>query len=170
MLTYRMAVQQGEDVGTVMAIDSVFVAPVAGGTLGLSDPVLGSRSTNLIWRPAPGDSVFFNPHGRYRQDDLVELYYEVYGLRPGSTYETQLVVKKRGGGGGFLGLGKIFGGGSTPISLRFEEQAADQVVRIQRAIQLKKLKPGSYTLQLIVTSEDGTTRRREQDFEVVKPR
>ncbi|MEE8061169.1 MAG: GWxTD domain-containing protein [Gemmatimonadales bacterium] len=170
MLTYRMAVQQGEDVGTVMAIDSVFVAPVAGGTLGLSDPVLGSRSTNLIWRPAPGDSVFFNPHGRYRQDDLVELYYEVYGLRPGSTYETQLVVKKRGGGGGFLGLGKIFGGGSTPISLRFEEQAVDQVVRIQRAIQLKKLKPGSYTLQLIVTSEDGTTQRREQDFEVVKPR
>ena len=170
MLTYRMAVQQGEDVGTVLEIDSVWVAPVAGPSLGLSDPVLGSRSTNLVWQPAPGDSVFFNPHARYRQDDLVQLYYEVYGLQPGSNYETQLVVKQRGGGSGFLGLGKIFGGGSTPISLRFEEQADAEVVRIQRAIQLTKLKPGSYTLQLLVTDEDGTTQRREQDFEVVKSR
>jgi hypothetical protein len=170
MLTYRMALQQGEDVGNVTEVDSVVVAAVAASTLGLSDPVLGARTTNLIWQPSPGDSVFFNPNARYRQDDVVQLYYEVYGLRPGADYETQLVVKRGNGSGGFLGLGKIFGGGSTPISLRFEEQASDQVVRIQRSIQLKRLKPGSYRLQLLVTDENGNTQRREQNFEVVQSR
>lgn len=120
-----------------------------------------------MWNPAVGDTVFFNPHGIYRQDDLIELYYEVYGLVPGRQYQTQLVVKKEGGGG-FLGLGKIFGGGSTPISLRFEELASTQVVRIQRSIKLQKLKPGSYTLELAVTDDRGQTSRRSQDFEVVK--
>ena len=167
MLRYRIAVQQGEHAGRLLPFDSVLVAAVAGAELALSDPVLGSRSSNLIWNPAVGDTVFFNPHGIYRQDDLIELYYEVYGLVPGRQYQTQLVVKKEGGGG-FLGLGKIFGGGSTPISLRFEELASTQVVRIQRSIKLQKLKPGSYTLELAVTDDRGKTSRRSQDFEVVK--
>ena len=167
MLQYRMAVQQGENAGMVLPVDSVLVAAVDGAELALSDPVLGSRTTNLTWQPAATDTVFFNPHGVYRQDDLVELYYEVYGLVPGQDYQTQLVVKKEGGGGGFLGLGKIFGGGSTPISLRFEEQATHQVVRVQRSIQLQKLKPGRYTLELAVTDDRGQISRRSQDFEVV---
>ncbi len=168
MLQYRIAMQQGEHAGMLLPIDSVLVAAVAGAELALSDPVLGSRSSNLLWNPAVGDTVFFNPHGVYRQDDLIELYYEVYGLVPGQQYQTQLVVKKEGGGGGFLGLGKIFGGGSTPISLRFEELASNRVVRIQRSIQLQKLKPGSYTLELAVTDDRGQTSRRSQHFEVVK--
>ena len=168
MLQYRMAVQQGENAGMVLPVDSVLVAAVDGAELALSDPVIGSRASNLTWQPAATDTVFFNPHGVYRQDDLVELYYEVYGLVPGQDYQTQLVVKKEGGGGGFLGLGKIFGGGSTPISLRFEEQATHQVVRVQRSIQLQKLKPGGYTLELAVTDDRGQISRRSQDFEVVK--
>ena len=168
MLQYRIAVQQGENAGMLLPVDSVLVAAVDGTELALSDPVLGSRASNLIWQPAVADTVFFNPHGAYRQDGLVELYYEVYGLVPGQNYQTQLVVKKEGGGGGFLGLGKIFGGGSTPISLRFEEQASNQVVRVQRSIQLQKLKPGRYTLELAITDDRGQTSRRSQNFEVVK--
>jgi GWxTD domain-containing protein len=168
VLHYRMAIQEGEDAGLLRPMDSVHVAAVNSPTIALSDPVLGSRRSNLSWRPAPGDTVFFNPHRSYRRDDLVELYYEVYGLEPGREYETQLVVKKEGGGGGFLGLGKIFGGGSTPISLRFQETPLESVVRVQRALQLQKLSPGSYTLQLGVTDSRGVTVRREQNFEVVE--
>jgi len=168
VLQYRLAVQQGENAGKLLPFDSVLVAAVDGAALALSDPVLGSKAANLIWQPGVADTVFFNPHGTFRQDDLIELYYEVYGLVPGQEYDTQLVVKKEGGGGGFLGLGKIFGGGSTPISLRFQEQASNEVVRVQRSIQLQKLKPGRYTLQLTVTDDRGETFRRIQDFEVVE--
>lgn len=165
LLHYRLALQQGEDNGEVLPLDSVMVAAVSSSRLDLSDPVLGSRRTNLVWRPSPIDTVYFNPDARYRQDDLIQLYYEVYGLRVGETYQTKLVVKRRGGGGGFLGL---FGGGSTPISLRFEERATDEVARVQRAIQLKRLKPGRYTLELSVSDQSGAVRRRVQDFEVTK--
>ncbi len=164
---YLLAIQQGDRNGVVLPTDSVLVARVDGEVLGLSDPVLGSRRSNLVWQPQPGDSVFFNPHQLYRRDDLAELYYEIYGLTPGATYETQLVVRKGDGGGGGL-LGKIFGGGSTPISLRFEEVASDKVMRIQRAIEFRKLKPGDYTLRLIVTDDQGNVRQRDQAFEIIE--
>jgi len=167
-LSYRLAVQQGEQSGVILPTDSVLVEKVDGGGLGLSDPVLGLRSANLTWGTAQGDTVFFNPNGRFHQNDLVELYYEVYGLTTGTDYETQLIVRKRGGGGGFLGIGKLFGGGSAEISLRFEEPATTPTARVQRSIQLNKLKSGNYTLELHVTDASGVERKREQDFVVVK--
>jgi hypothetical protein len=95
----------------------------------------------------------------------MELYYEVGGLEPNSNYTTQLEVKRRGGGGGFLR--SIFGGGGKALSLKFTEQAPTPIVRVRRSVQLDRLKPGEYVLQVIVTDAAGHSDRREQPFDVV---
>ena len=162
-LDYRLAVQQGSDAGLVLPRDTVRVGGAA--DLGLSDLVLGSRVANLVWRPESGDSVYFNPIGVFANDDEMELYYEVTGLQPGQPYTTKLEVKKGKGGGGFLS--RLFGGGGAAISLEFEDQATGSVDAKQRVLELERLKPGDYTLELTVTDSEGRTDRRRHRFELV---
>jgi hypothetical protein len=158
--TYRIALQQGEDAGIVYPYDAVRVGGPRGG-FGLSDLVLGRRGTNLPWRATPADTVFLNPLQSFRQDDEMQLYYEVFGMMAGSTLKTQVTVKK-GGGGGVLGL---FGGGSA-ISLKFEDQAPGVVMRVTRGISLEKLKAGNYQIEVTITRPDGRTDVRRQPFTV----
>jgi GWxTD domain-containing protein len=164
-LEYRLSIQQGEDAGVVLPTDTVRVGLGNRTSVALSDLVLGSRGTNLTWKQSDQDTVFFNPLRTYRHDDLMELYYEVGGLEPNSNYTTQLEVKRRGGGGGFLR--SIFGGGGKALSLKFTEQAPTPIVRVRRSVQLDRLKPGEYVLQVIVTDAAGHSDRREQPFDVV---
>src|SRR5690606_23392123 len=162
-LDYRLAIQQGTDAGMVLPRDTIRV----GGSreFGLSDLVLGSRSANLVWRPENGDSVYFNPIGVFAGDDEMQLYYEVMGLEPGQPYTAKLEVKKGKGGGGFLR--RIFGGGGAAISLEFEDQAAGPIDAKQRVLQLDRLQPGDYTLELTITDSEGRTDRRRHRFELV---
>ncbi len=164
-LEYRLSIQQGEDAGVVLPIDSVRVGRDGRGTLGLSDLVLGSRGANLTWKQSDQDTVFFNPLRTYRREDLMELYYEVGGLQPSQSYTTQLEVKKRGGSGF---LRSIFGGGGSALSLKFAEQAPTPIVRVRRSVQLDRLKPGEYVLQVTVTDGQGHSDRRQQPFDVVE--
>ena len=166
-LEYRLAVQHGEHAGLVTPTDTIEVMPTDGSTLALSDLILGAKWSRLVWQPTPVDSVYFNPQAIFRSDDFLELYYEVYGLQPQSTYKTQLTIKKGSGGGGFLGIGKLFGGGGAKISLKFEEQAPGSIVRSRRTVELGKLKEGQYTLEVAVTDAQGRTERRKQLFRVV---
>lgn len=162
-LDYRLAIQQGTDAGVMLPRDSVRVGGPA--SFGLSDLVLGSRVANLVWRPASGDSVYFNPTGVFAVGDEMELYYEVRGLPAGAPYTTKLEVKKGSGGGGFLR--RLFGGGGAAISLEFEDQAAGPVDARQRSLELARLKPGQYTLELTITDSEGRSDRRRHRFELV---
>jgi GWxTD domain-containing protein len=165
LLQYRLAIQQGEAAGVTLPRDSVRVGPVTPTSLSLSDPVLGSRSANLVWRRTEGDTVLFNPLRTYRRKDHMELYYEIEGLRP-TPYTVELKVKKKGSGGGLLR--KIFGGGGPAIRLKFEEQATTPRVTTRRSLRMNRLKPGTYVLELRVTDSDGRKDRRSQQFRVVE--
>jgi GWxTD domain-containing protein len=162
---YRLAIQQGEAAGTTLPRDSVRVGPANPNSLGLSDLVLGSRTTNLTWRRTKDDSVLFNPLRTYRRSDEMELYYEIEGLRP-SPYTVQLEVRKKGSGGGLFR--KIFGGGGAAIRLKFEEQATTPFVTTHRSLRLDRLKPGNYELDLLVVDANGRKDRRSQEFQVVE--
>ena len=164
-LGYRLAIQQGEEAGVTLPRDSVRVGPVTSAALSLSDLVLGSRSANLAWRRAPDDTVLFNPLRTYRRDEEMELYYEIDGLRP-TPYTVELAVKKKGGGGGLFR--KIFGGGGAAIKLKFQEQATTPQVTTHRRLQLDRLKPGEYVLEVQVTDANGRKDRRTQEFQVVE--
>ncbi|HWA58551.1 MAG TPA: GWxTD domain-containing protein [Gemmatimonadales bacterium] len=161
-LTYRLAVEQGEDNGIILAADTVSVGDFTGDRFELSGVVLGSRDANLTWRPAPGDTIYFNPLGRYQKTTTMEVYYEVYGLNQASSFKTEIRVFKEGKGG-FLG---IFGSKKPAIRLAFDEGAEGPVTRIHRSISLEKLDTGRYWLQVSVTDPQGAVRESQSSFEV----
>jgi hypothetical protein len=109
--------------------------------------------------------VLFNPLRTYKRSDQMELYYEIEGLRP-TPYTVELAVRKKGGGGGLFR--KIFGGGGAAIRLKFQEQATTPVVTTHRSLQLDRLKPGNYMLELVVVDAAGRKDRRTQEFQVVE--
>ena len=145
--------------------DSVRVGAAVPDQLALSDLVLGSRSANLAWRRTEQDTVLFNPLDTFKHGDEMQLYYEVGGLRPGSPYEVRLAVKRQGGGGGLFH--KIFGGGGAALSLKFNAQAAGSLASAHRGLQLERLKPGNYVLEVTVTDDKGRRDQRTRTFQVV---
>jgi GWxTD domain-containing protein len=162
---YRMAVQQGEESGIILPRDTVRVGQPTSASLALSDLVLGNRSTNLLWKRAPDDTVVFNPLGTFKRNEDLELYYEVEGLSNGTPYTVRIAARKEGGGRGLFK--KIFGGSSAAISLKFEEQATFPVARSHRSLKLDRLKPGNYVLEVTVEDTGGRKDRRVQAFQVV---
>jgi GWxTD domain-containing protein len=164
-LHYRLAIQQGEAAGVTLPRDSVRVGPPAPSNLSLSDLALGSRSANLTWRRAADDTVLLNPLRTYRRSEEMELYYEIDGLRP-APYTVELAVRKKGSSGGLFR--KIFGGGGAAIRLKFQEQATTSRVSTHRRLQLSRLKPGNYVMELIVVDASGRKDRRTQEFQVVE--
>jgi len=164
MYEYRLAIQQGEETGVVLPRDTVRIGQPTAESLALSDLVLGSRSTNLLWRRTSADTVSFNPLRTYRRSQDMDLYYEVEGLSEGTPYTVRIAVRKYGGGGGLFK--KIFGGGSAAISLKFEEQGAFPVGSSQRSLKLESLKPGSYVMEVVVDDGNGRTDRRAQPFQI----
>ncbi len=162
-LTVRVAAEQGDSVGAVLPRQFVEVPAPGPAGLVLSDLVLGNRSSHLAWRPAPGDTVFFNPLRRFRREEPMELYYEIEGATEGATYATVVAVRKGKSGKGFLGLGS----GSTELKVKFEDRApAAPVWRTARAIDVSRLKPGDYSLELTLTGPDGRAQVRRQPFRI----
>ena len=160
MHRYRVLVQQGEEAGLILPTDSVLVSSES--RLAVSDLVLGRRQNNLGWIAAPEDTVYFNPLETFRRTDEMQLYYEVYGARPGTVLKTDVVVRKGGSGG-------LFGKGGSAISLKFEETAQGDVTRVNRTLDLSRLKAGTYTIGVRVTRPDSYTNYRTQQFTVIDP-
>ena len=163
---YRLAIQQGEESGLVLPRDTVRVGGLSSTGLALSDLVLGSRTTNLTWHRSEQDTVRFNPLQTFKRSEEMQLYYEVGGLRPGGAYEVRLAVRKQGGGGGLFR--KIFGGGGAALSLKFEARATESFESAHRGLQLERLKPGTYVLEVTVTDNEGRKDQRARSFQVVE--
>jgi len=163
---YRLAIQQGEEVGIILPRDTVRVGQPTSTALALSDLVIGSRTANLYWRRSEQDTVMFNPLLTFRRTEAMELYYEVEGLAQEAPFTVRIAVRRQGGSGGVFR--KIFGGGGAAISLKFDEQATFPVATTHRSLKLDRLKPGRYTLEVVVEDGQGRSDQRSTDFEVVQ--
>ncbi|MGE0353494.1 MAG: GWxTD domain-containing protein [Gemmatimonadales bacterium] len=164
-LHYRVAIQQSDQVGTVLPPATLQVGRFDGSRFAVSSVVLGWRGANLRWVRPRADTVFFNPTGTFRQNGDMDLYYEVYGLPRGTTYQVELLVGRKGGGTG----DKIFAGGRPALTLGFEERADSSVTHSRRSIVLDRLKPGAYILKLVIHEPDGAIAERLSEFQVAPP-
>jgi GWxTD domain-containing protein len=156
---WRVAVQEGE-AGVLSPPDTVTV--IGSTEVAVSDLVVGAQNTNLRWLRTPEDTVFFNPAGSHRADLPLELFFEVGGIPEGESYRTEVRITRPSGWGP---IGRLFSGGGS-ISVRFDEPSVGLRAAVQRTIDISRLKPGNYTLEVSV-ERDGRRIRKRHPFTVV---
>ena len=157
---WRVAVQEGE-AGLVSPPDTLAVGDEE--RFGVSDLVLGAVTSNLRWLPSAEDTVYFNPAGGYRRETPLQLFFEVLGVPAGERYKTEIRVIRPGGLGP---IGRLFRGGGGGISIRNEETSTGTRIAVARELDLGRLRPGGYVLEVTV-ERGGRKIRRRNPFQVV---
>lgn len=158
---WRAALQLDDSLGVVLPRDSVQVTE-AGPALALSDLALGVREASARWMPAPQDTVLLTPFDLFREGSEVELYYEVAGATGGTRYRHQITVFRIKGDPGVAERRPV-------VTLGFDERAGRPLLRAHRVLQLARLKPGRYLLEVRVGLPGGTPVARRREFRVVRP-
>lgn len=138
--------QPGLDAGG--AIGRIGVTVPAVNAFALSDLVLGREGSSLTWE-SPAGVVPLNPLDAFPPKGSAELYYELHGATPGTTYQTDIEVKG------------IYGDAKGTVHLAFNETAKAALVRTWRSIGLDQLEPGQYRITVTVT-DPGTRRTAVQ--------
>jgi GWxTD domain-containing protein len=160
--TWRAALQQGNGTGTVLPRDTVRVADRNGG-LALSDLALGLPAASAVWQPAPGDTVRLTPFDLFPERSDVELYYEATGASPGASYRHDIAVYRVKGDPARVERRPV-------VSLAVEEPAGGALVRSHRRLQLGRLKPGRYVVEVRVAGAGTAAATRSRAFTVVTDR
>ena len=166
---YRLLVTSPDGGTGDLVTDSLRVETLdpAARTLAVSDVVVGRDGSGLVWVPA-GDTVRLNPLNRFPEGSAAELYYEIYGLSAGAVYHTVVRLDKEGGRSVFSAIGKLFGGGRSPVLLEFDAPADGPVTRVHRGIALRDVSKGNYRITVIITDPaTGASATRTQRFQVV---
>ncbi|CAN5780162.1 hypothetical protein BH24GEM1_BH24GEM1_21970 [soil metagenome] len=157
-VTWRAALQLGESLGVVLPRDTVRVSEPA--PTALSDLALGVRGASAEWMPEPGDTVLLTPFDLFREGAEVELYYELTGATPGAPYRHEIAVFRIKGQPGRAERRPV-------VTLGFDERAAGPLLRSHRVVQLARLKPGRYLLDVRVRTPGGGATARQREFRVV---
>lgn len=159
--TWRAAVQQGDSAGSVLPRDSVRVARPGRG-VALSDLALGLRSASVAWEPVPGDTVLLTPFDLFRTGSEVELYYEAAGVAPG-TYRHEIAVYRVRGDPPLLGRRPV-------VSLAVDEPVSGTLLRSHRRLQLERVRPGRYLVEVRLAGPGGAAATRSRAFTVTRAR
>jgi GWxTD domain-containing protein len=160
--TWRAVVQSGEETGVVLPRDTVRVSP-RGRALALSDLALGAREASAAWQPTRADTAFLTPFRLFREGAEVELYYEVTGADSGRAYRHEIAVFRQRGEAGRVERRPV-------VTLGVDEAATAGEIRSHRTLQLRRLKPGSYVVEVRVAGAEGAVAMRRRAIEVVRRR
>jgi GWxTD domain-containing protein len=158
---WRAALQLGDSLGVVLPRDSARVSE-PDGTLGLSDLALGVRGASARWEPTPLDTVLLTPFDLFREGSEVELYYEASGATAGARYRHEITVFRVKGEPGVAERRPV-------VTLGFDERATESWLRAHRVLQLARLKPGRYLLEVRVVGPGEPPVARRREFRVVRP-
>jgi hypothetical protein len=158
---WRAALQLGDSLGVVLPRDSARVSE-PDGTLGLSDLALGVRGASARWGPTPLDTVLLTPFDLFREGSEVELYYEASGATAGARYRHEITVFRVKGEPGVAERRPV-------VTLGFDERATESWLRAHRVLQLARLKPGRYLLEVRVVGPGEPPVARRREFRVVRP-
>jgi hypothetical protein len=152
----------GDSLGVVLPKDSVHVS-ARGAALAISDLALGVRGASARWEPAPGDTVLLTPFDLFLEGAEVELYYEVPGAGRGATYRHEIAVFRMKGDPAVAER-------RPAVALAFDEPATEELLRSRRVLQLSRLRPGRYLIEVRVRAPEGESVTRRREFRIVRPR
>ncbi len=150
----RAALALDDSTGRVFPTDSVTAPPVDGRTLAVSDLALSGPGRGVAWSPEASDTAYLSPFFEWRRSDTLSLYHEIYGLAPGSRYLGELRVRR---------------GRRVVLSLADAGEGADGPTRVTRTLSLARLRPGAYTIEIVITDERGRVARRSRALQVTDP-
>jgi GWxTD domain-containing protein len=157
--TWRAALSEGPEAGVVLPRDSVAVT-APGAALALSDLALGIRAASARWLATPADTVLLTPFDLFLEGSQVELYYEVSGTAAGAPYRHQIAVYRTKGEGRLERR--------PAVTLGFDERSVGPLVRAHRTLQLGRLKPGRYVVEVEVSGPAGESAVRRRELRVVR--
>ncbi len=160
--SWRAALQLGDGPGVVLPRDTVRAAD-ASDRISLSDLALGIRVASARWQPTPRDTVLLTPFDLFLEGSAMELYYETGGARQGAAYRHEIAVYRLKGRGGKAERRPV-------VSLGFDEPATDTLLRSHRVLQLSRLKPGRYLLEVVIRGSGSERAARRREFQVVPVR
>ena len=166
---YRLLVRSVDGGAGDLLVEPLTVERLEPQRFAVSDLVVGRAGSGLVWFSPAGDTVALNPLQRFPEGSAVNLYYEIYGLATGTPYHTVVRLERDGGRSVFGAIGRLFGGGRSPVLLEFDAPATGSITRVQRGIELRDVSKGTYRLSVVIS--DPATRTsvtREQRFQVVQ--
>ena len=166
---YRLLVRSVDGGAGELLVEPLTVERLAPQRFAVSDLVVGREGSGLVWFSPAGDTVRLNPLQRFPEGSAVNLYYEIYGLAPGTPYHTVVRLEREGGRSVFGSIGRLFGGGRSPVLLEFDAPSTGSITRVQRGLELRDVSKGTYRLSVIITDPaTGTGITRVQRFQVVQ--
>ncbi|HXO84659.1 MAG TPA: hypothetical protein VN803_03955, partial [Gemmatimonadales bacterium] len=166
---YRLLVRSVDGGAGDLVVEPLTVERLEPQRFAVSDLVVGREGSGLVWFSPAGDTVRLNPLQRFPEGSAVNLYYEIYGLATGTPYHTVVRLEREGGRSVFNSIGRLFGGGRSPVLLEFDAPSTGAVTRVQRGLELRDVSKGTYRLSVVITDPaTSTSVTRVQRFQVVQ--
>ena len=153
---WTAAVQSGDSSGALLTSQLITVPVHDSSTLAVSDLAIGAQGQATPWRVAPGDTAWLTPRHGFQASVPVGLYYEVYGIPAGQSYQAEVTARHGDNGKG------------PGITLGFEEKSAGTPTRMARTISLTTLEPGDYFIEVRVTNAEGRTAASSRPLRILK--
>lgn len=141
----RVAIEVPGNVGSLSAVDTLLIPDVTGRELTVSALLLGTAARSLQWIASPADTAYLDPSLAFHASDTLAVYAEAYGARPGTEMKVRLTIRRQRSA-----LGRLFGGGRDEITIGEMLPAPNEVLRWRRGVELSRLEPGNYVLELTV--------------------
>lgn len=146
--TWRLgaSLEQPADSAGQFFRDSDVSVPSAGGSLSLSDIVLGDPAGGRPWQ-APDGPFPLSSTGSYPRGSSIPIYYEVAGVTAGTEVETEISFTPEDDDRG--------------VTVTFTERAGGAVERTRRELGTDRLDAGRYRMRLTVKTASGHSASRE---------
>jgi hypothetical protein len=146
-----LAVEDGDSAGTLLSVRSLDFPLVGNLGLQMSDLALGI-ATGPWLVPVMDNMVALSPSGRLPRAEAQVAY--AVTTRSGETLRSQLTLMRTDDQAAVV------------MSRSFTEPAADRHQLIRHPLDLRRLKPGRYRLEVTVTDGAGAPTRRWREFTV----
>jgi hypothetical protein len=120
-------------------------APIQAGAIVASDLILGAEAQGLAWS-LPTTAVILAPLDAMVRTDPLELYYQVISDAERSGVKTSIALYQASGGPR---------SGAPALQVSFDTDLHRGINEIDRQIDVSRLEPGSYELEMSLSSDDG---------------